>query len=152
MSRDFRKPNWLQAADELAGIDQPPARDNLLSECKDLLFLITQKAPGYDWNADQLYLTLKVGDLCQKIDAVNTLPAQKDMSSGTLGQSTKRNATIKSDVPNVDCGQFGSEKRFLDEVMMAFVRIGRDMSVPMDVRDFATQWRDKTAAQRDLYQ
>jgi uncharacterized protein (UPF0147 family) len=31
----------------------------------------------------------------------------------------------------------------LDEIMMAFVRIGRDGSVPVDVRNFATEWRDK---------
>lgn len=40
-----------------------------LHDARKTLSYVTEKAPGYDWNADPLSLTLRTGDAFSKIDA-----------------------------------------------------------------------------------
>lgn len=105
----------IASAYEKAHAPATPATLDLLREFKDFLFLVTQKAPGYDWNADPLYFTLKIGDLCQKIDAANTLRAPKITSHGTNGQSAKDADAIKSGVQIADSGQSGNVSKQVAE-------------------------------------
>lgn len=86
-----------------------------LTEAKMTLLSVESKAPGYDWNADPLYLTLKIGDSCQRIDAelAGTPLAQPDTSSGTHGQSAKGNGITKSAVQTVDSGRSGNAAEVL---------------------------------------
>lgn len=41
-----------------------------LENARDTLSFVQYRAPGYDWNADPLYLTLKTGNVFQQIEMI----------------------------------------------------------------------------------
>ena len=87
------------------------SQPQLLRDMKDFLFTIVSKAPGYDWNADPLYLSLTIGSINERIDAclsANTHSAPKDISNGITGPSDNSRPTSKSDAPTAGSGPSGN--------------------------------------------